>query len=117
MEVGRFVGVLLGTHPPCMIFVEKASVRPFCIREALTVLKDRQVKGINKPIKSASSASKISVVRFLFLFFSTLTSTTNIQELVKQSFPQYPYCKYCAEGSRHAGQNPCEKDGCMLKCR
>lgn len=70
------MGVLVGTHPPCMelpeiasesVCEDKALSELFCIREAFTALNDCQVKGINKPIKSASNASKISVVRFLFL--------------------------------------------------
>ena len=82
VEVGRFVGVLLGTQPPCIKSPEigsnsavgVASIEiPACINEAFTALNDRQVNGINKPIKSASKASKISVVRFLFLS-STPTS-------------------------------------------
>ena len=82
VEVGSVVGVLLGIQPPCIRSPEKvsnsavgvASIEiPACINEAFTALNDRQVNGINKPIKSASKASKISVVRFLFLS-STPTS-------------------------------------------
>ena len=80
VAAGRFVGVLLGIQPPCneppeMVFglvfglvSEVLFAREFsCTNEALTALNDRQVNGINRPIKSASSASSISVVRFLFL--------------------------------------------------
>ena len=77
VAVGREVGVLLGTQPPCMelpeIVSEVASevllARNFsCISDAFTALNDLQVNGIKRPIKSASSASRMSVVRFLFLF-------------------------------------------------
>ena len=79
VAVGRFVGVLLGTQTPCIKIPEMLSEFVVdtvlsCRREAFTALKDRQVNGINKPIKSARSASKISVFRFLFLFFSISTS-------------------------------------------
>jgi len=79
VAVGNFGGVLVGTQPPCIKLPEIISgfilvTMLSCMREALTALKDRQVNGINKPIKSASNASKISVLRFLFLFFSISTS-------------------------------------------
>jgi hypothetical protein len=79
VAVGRFVGVLLGTQPPCIKIPEMLSEFVVdkvlsCRREAFTALKDRQVNGINKPIKSASNASKISAFCFLFLFFSIPTS-------------------------------------------
>ena len=83
VEVLRGIGVLLGTQPPCIKLPEATSelvdngeiVEEFtCSREAFTALNDLQVNGINKPIKSASNASKISVVRFRFLLFSILTS-------------------------------------------
>lgn len=83
VEVLRGNGVLLGTQPPCIKLSEIVSelvskvllTREFsCLSEALTALKDLQVNGINKPIKSASNASKISVFRFLFLFLSISTS-------------------------------------------
>ena len=98
VAVGRCVGVLLGTQPPCIILPEIVSefvlaMMLSCNREALTALKDRQVNGINKPIKSASSASKISVFRFLLLFFSISPLEGNSQRLLKQSFSQHPYCK------------------------
>ena len=67
VEVGRFVGVLLGTQPPCIRSPEIGSnsavgvasiENPACINEALAALNDRQVNGINKPIKSASKAKQ-----------------------------------------------------------
>lgn len=76
VAVLRGKGVLLGTQPPCIKLPEMVSesvsevlfAREFaCISEAFTALNDRQVNGINKPIKSANNASRISVVRFLFL--------------------------------------------------
>lgn len=84
VEVGRVVGVLLGIQPPCIRiseieFVSAVGVIPIeipaCSSDAFTALKDRQVNGINKPIKSASNASNTSVVRFLFLS-DTPTSMT-----------------------------------------
>lgn len=95
VAVGRAVGVLLGTQPPCIklpkMVSESASEvwlarKSSCISDAFTALNDRQVNGINRPIKSASSASRISVVRFLFLF-SIQTSlsqwlTTPVIELI-----------------------------------
>lgn len=83
VEVLRGNGVLLGTQPPCIklpemaieSIAEVALTREFpCINEAFTAVNDRQVNGINKPIKSASNASKISVFLFLFLFLSISTS-------------------------------------------
>ncbi len=83
VEVLRGNGVLLGTQPPCITLpemaiesiAEVALTREFpCINEAFTAVNDRQVNGINKPIKSASNASKISVFLFLFLFLSISTS-------------------------------------------
>gem|GEM_PF-3159605 len=82
VAVGRFVGVLLGTQPPCIKLPEMVSESVLdgklaklfsCIREALTALNDCQVNGINDPIKSASSESRIS--KFLFFrLFSMITS-------------------------------------------
>jgi len=83
VAVGRLVGVLLGTQPPCIKLPEIVSesvldgklTKVFsCIREAFTALNDCQVNGINNPIKSASSASRISEFLFLRLFFSIITS-------------------------------------------
>lgn len=79
VAVENFGGVLVGTQSPCIKLPEIVSgfilvTLLSCRREALTALNDLQVNGINKPIKSASNASKISVLRFLFLFFSIPTS-------------------------------------------
>ena len=71
--VGRFVGVLLGIQPPCItspemvsesVLLKRLSMELPCCREAFTVLNDRQVNGINRPINSANSASRINVFRF-----------------------------------------------------
>ena len=73
VAVGRFVGVLLGIQPPCItlpekvsgsVLVNRLSKEPSCSREAFTALYDRQVNGINRPINSASSASRINIFRF-----------------------------------------------------
>lgn len=76
VAVLRVVGVLVGTQPPCITlpkmfsesFSENELAREFCcISDAFTALNDLQVNGISKPIKSASRASRIRVVRFLLL--------------------------------------------------
>ena len=78
VAVGRFVGVLLGTQTPCIKIPEMLSEFVVdtvlsCRREAFTALKDCQVNGINNPIKSASSASRIREF-FFFRLFSMITS-------------------------------------------
>lgn len=76
VAVLRVVGVLLGTQPPFITLLEMLTESVsevvlardfFCISDAFTALNDRQVNGISKPIKSASRASRIRVVRFLLL--------------------------------------------------
>ena len=76
VDVLRVVGVLLGRYPPFMELPEMSSTSVAEVLfsrelspviEAFTAMKDRQVSGISKPIKSASKASSISVVRFRFL--------------------------------------------------
>jgi hypothetical protein len=107
VEVAVFwgIGVLLGTQPPCIELPEISPVlvsevmpaREFaCINEAFTALNDRQVNGISRPIKSASSASRISVVRFLFLSSMPTSSSQSLKTPVIELI-QHSYCKYCAD--------------------
>ena len=105
VEVLRGIGVLLGTQPPCIELPEIApksvsevvlAMEFACISKAFTALNDRQVNGINRPIKSASSANRISVVRFLFLSSIPTSSSQSLKTPVIELF-QHSYCKYCAD--------------------
>lgn len=75
---GRFVGVLLGIQPPCIILPEINSFSGdetmdgnSCRREALTALNERQANGINNRIINTSSANRRIVERFFLLSIRT----------------------------------------------
>jgi hypothetical protein len=75
---GRFVGVLLGIQPPCIILPEINSFSGdetmdgnSCRREALTPLNERQANGINNRIINTSSANRRIVERFFLLSIRT----------------------------------------------